>query len=272
MRVAILQTAGKTGDVKANLERLAVKVGEAASLGARIVVCPELYLTGYNVDTPTMTRLAEAEDGPSAQRICDIARSNSIAILYGYAERDGDTVYNSAQLIDSDGRSLANCRKTHLFGELEQSSFTPGESLLCTRLDDVPVGMLICYDIELPEPARALALAGASVVLVPTALSKPYEFVAKTLIAARAWENQIFVVYADRCGSEGDLDYVGFSTVAGPDGRIIAQAGESESLLIADIDLSEIERVRSLFSYLDDRRPELYRHPAVRTAKIKEST
>lgn len=95
-------------------------------------------------------------------------------------------------------------------------------------------------------------------VLVPTALTKPHDFVANTPVPTRAWENQVFVAYADRCGSEGELDYVGSSTIAGPDGKIIAQAGASETLLIADIDFSERLRVRRLFSYLDDRRPALY--------------
>lgn len=260
MRIAVLQTAGESGAIEPNLELLAGQAAEAAKRSVRLLVCPELYLTGYNVETAVMARLAEASDGPSARRIAEIARQNNLAVLYGYAERSGDAVYNAAQLVDFDGRRLANCRKSHLFGSLERRSFTPGESLAHTELDDVPVGILICYDVEFPEPVRSLALAGAAVVLVPTALTKPHEFVANALIPVRAWENQIFMVYADRCGSEGELDYVGLSTVAGPRGEIIAQAGESESLLIADLDLGARDRARRHFNYLDDRRPDLYRN------------
>jgi len=138
-----------------------------------------------------------------------------------------------------------------------------------TELDGVPVGILICYDIEFPEPVRTLALDGAAIVLVPTALTRPYGFVAHTLVPARAWEDQVFVVYADRCGSEGDLDYVGLSTIAGPDGKIVAQAGDSETLLIAEIDLDARERARSLFNYLEERRPELYQRKPVSRARSK---
>lgn len=130
--------------------------------------------------------------------------------------------------------------------------------LVCAELDGVTIGILICYDIEFPEPARSLSLEGAAMLLVPTALTRPHDFVANTLVPARAWEDQLFVVYADRCGSEGDLDYVGLSTIAGPDGKILAQAGESESLLIADLDFSARERARRQFNYLKERRPELY--------------
>ena len=270
MRIAILQTAGETGVVEPNLEQLAQKAAEAAGLGARLLVCPELFLTGYNLEPAAMARLAEASDGPAARRIAAIARTNSMAILYGYAENDGGAIYNAAQLMDSKGRPLANYRKSHLYGELENRSFSPGNVLEVTELDGVPVGILICYDIEFPEPARTLALDGAAMVLVPTALTRPHDFVAHTLVPARAWEDQLFVVYADRCGSEGDLEYVGLSTIAGPDGKIVAQAGDSEALLIADIDLEARDRARSLFNYLEERRPELYRRNPVSRAKRKK--
>ncbi len=258
MRIAILQTEGDRGAVQPNLKRLAQKSAEAAEAGVRLLVCPELYLTGYNVDSPTMAKLAEEASGPSSKRVANIARRAGIAILYGYAERDSKGVYNSVQLMDSNGESLANYRKSHLFGELEKQSFKPGETLVYTELDGVPIGLLICYDVEFPEPMRAYALAGAAMVLVPTALTKPHDFVAHTLVPARGWENQLFVVYADRCGSEGEMEYCGLSTIAGPDGKIVAQAGESEALLIADIDLHARERARRNFDYLGDRRPELY--------------
>ncbi len=258
MRIAILQTAGETGVVGPNLDQLASKAQEAAGLGVKLLVCPELYLTGYNLDPEAMARLAQPVNGPSAQRVAEIARNNGLAILYGYAEREGDAIYNAAQLMDAGGRPLANYRKSHLYGELENSSFAPGNALGVTELDGVPVGILICYDIEFPEPARTLALDGAAMLLVPTALTKPHDFVATTLVPARAWEDQVFVVYADRCGTEGDLDYVGLSTIAGPDGKIVAQAGDSETLLIADLDLNARERARRLFNYLEERRPELY--------------
>jgi predicted amidohydrolase len=259
MRIAIMQTAGESGVVEPNLDRLAGKAAEAAERDVQLLVCPEMYLTGYNVEPAIITRLAEPSGGPAARRVSEIARKHRIAVLYGYAECNGSAIYNAAQLIDANGQPLANCRKSHLFGHLDRRTFTAGESLTQTKLDGVPMGILICYDVEFPEPVRSLALAGAAVVLVPTALMKPHEFVANALIPVRAWENQLFVAYANRCGSEGELDYVGLSTIAGPRGEIVAQAGAGESLLIADLDLSARERAQRYFSYLDDRRPDLYR-------------
>jgi predicted amidohydrolase len=161
MRIAILQTAGGPGVVEANLGLLAGKAAEAAKSGVNLLACPELYLTGYNVETARMHQMAEPSDGPAAQRVSDIARKNRLAVLYGYAERDGASVYNAAQFISSEGRALADYRKSHLYGDLEQRSFSPGNSLVCAELYGIPVGILICYDIEFPEPARSLALAGA---------------------------------------------------------------------------------------------------------------
>jgi predicted amidohydrolase len=119
--------------------------------------------------------------------------------------------------------------------------------------------VLICYDIEFPEPARRLALAGADLVAVPTSLMAPYDVVARTLVPARAAENQLFVAYANRVGREGDLSYVGQSCVCGPDGGDVARAGrDEEALLVADLDLDAIARAREDHSYLGERRPGLY--------------
>lgn len=85
MRVAVLQTAGVPGVLEPNLEHLAGKAAEAAERGVRLLVCPELYLTGYNLEPAIMIRLAEAADGPAAQRVAEIAQQNSVAVLYGYA-------------------------------------------------------------------------------------------------------------------------------------------------------------------------------------------
>ncbi len=125
--------------------------------------------------------MAQPAAGAWAEEVAAIAADSGLAILYGYPERVGDQVFNSAQLIDRDGRVLANYRKSHLYGELDTSTFEPGAGdFAIVGLDGVNVGILICYDVEFPEAVRALALAGADVVAVPTALMRPYEIVART--------------------------------------------------------------------------------------------
>jgi predicted amidohydrolase len=257
MRIALAQAAGVQADVAANLAAVRRTAADAAARGARLVVFPEAFLTGYNIGPERIAALAEPADGPSVRALQAIAADTSIAILCGYCERDGDRVYNSAALVDA-GRTLATCRKTHLFGQVDRAAFTPGDGFTLATLDGLRVGVLICFDIEFPEPARRLALDGAQLIAIPTSLMAPAHLVAETLVPARAAENQIFVAYANRIGTEGDLDYVGRSCVAGPEGVVAAAGASDETLLFADVDPAAIERARDGHHYLRERRPALY--------------
>jgi predicted amidohydrolase len=238
-------------------------VRKAAAQGVGLVIFPELFLSGYNAGA-AIADLAEPADGPSAKAIGALAACNGAAVLYGYPEREGRRIYNSAQLIDGSGRSIANYRKTHLYGRWERRVFTPGEALVTARVAGLRIGILICYDVEFPEAVRALALAGAELVAVPTALVQPFDVVARTLVPARAMENQLYVAYAGLCGSEGELGYCGLSCIVGPDGRDLARAGRRPGLFCAAIDSAAIAASRRLNPYLRDRRPGLYAGPATR--------
>ena len=256
MKIALLQAAGTPGDRAANLATIERAARDAARAGARLLITPEAFVTGYNIGRDALADLAEPADAP---QLADIARNAYIAILAGYAERDGDTIYNSARLVDRDGATLANYRKTHMFGDLDRSAFTPGDAVdAIATLDGVRVGVLVCYDIEFPEAARALASRGAELIAVPTSLMAPSQWIAELLVPARAAENQVYVAYANRVGSEGDLVYVGRSSVAGPDGGRISAGAYEETLLFADVDPQAIERARARMSYLRDRRTDLY--------------
>jgi predicted amidohydrolase len=171
-----------------------------------------MILSGYNIGPQAIAERAEASDGASARAIADIAQRHGIAILYGYPERADGHIYNAVQLIDRDGKRLANYRKTHLFGAIDRDAFSPGiDATVVADLDDWRVGLLICYDVEFPENVRRLALAGADFVAVPTAVMPPYDFVATHMVPTRAFENQVFVAYANRCASENGLEYIGLS-------------------------------------------------------------
>ena len=127
------------------------------------------------------------------------------------------------------------------------------------ELDGVRVGVLVCYDIEFPEPARQLALAGADLIAVPTALMEPSEWIAQTLVPARAAENQVFVAYCNRVGVEGDLTYVGRSSVSGPAGGTPTFGPRGEELLLyADVDPAASDDAKGRHDYLRDRRPDVY--------------
>ncbi len=232
----------------------------AFSAGSGLLISPELFLTGYNIGADRLRALAEPVDGPSARSAGEIARASGAALLYGYAERGEDgRVYNAALLIGRDGRRLANFRKLHLFGAMETEVFTPGENAaVMAEIEGVKLGILICYDVEFPETVRSLALAGADLVVVPTALMRPYEFVPRVLVPTRAYENSVCVAYANRCGSEGDLVYPGESCIVGPDGRDLARAGDGEALISAELDTPMFEKARLFNTFLANRRPSLY--------------
>ncbi|MFI5975830.1 carbon-nitrogen hydrolase family protein [Streptomyces sp. NPDC051452] len=258
MRTALLQSSGRPGSLVENLKVLDEAAGRAAAAGAALLAAPEMFLTGYAIGDD-IARLAESADGDSADAIAETAARHGLAIAYGYPERDGDTVYNSAQLISADGTRLANYRKTHLFGCFERDHFTPGDQpVVQAELNGLTVGLLICYDVEFPENVRAHALAGTDLLVVPTAQMHPFQFVAESMIPVRAFENQMYVAYVNRVGQEGEFEFVGLSTLAGPDGIARTRAGRAEQLVLADADPAFLAASRAANPYLEDRRPGLY--------------
>lgn len=258
MRTALLQSSGRPGSVAENLKVLDAAAGRAAAAGALLLAAPEMFLTGYAIGDD-IGRLAETADGACADTIADIAGRHGLAIAYGYPERDGETVFNSAQMISAEGIRLANYRKTHLFGCFERDHFTPGEQpVVQAELGGLTVGLMICYDVEFPENVRAHALAGTDLLVVPTAQMHPFQFVAESMIPVRAFENQMYVAYVNRAGREGEFDFVGLSALAGPDGVARARAGRGEELVFADADPAFLAASREANPYLKDRRPGLY--------------
>lgn len=258
LRTALLQSSGRPGHVAGNLAALDDAARRAADAGARLLVAPELFLTGYAIGAD-VSRLAEPADGPSAEAVAATAARHGLAVLYGYPERAGGRVFNAARLVGADGAALANYRKTHLFGPFEQEWFTPGEQpVVQAELDGVRVGVLICYDVEFPENVRAHALAGTDLLLVPTALMHPFPFVAESLVPVRAFESQMYVAYANRTGPEGEFEFLGLSCLAGPDGAVRARAGRGEELVVGDVDPALLGDSRAVNPYLRDRRPGLY--------------
>lgn len=253
MRTALLQSSGRPGSIAENLKVLDEAAGRAAAAGAGLLAAPEMFLTGYAIGDD-IARLAEPADGDSADAIAEIATRHGLALAYGYPERDGDAVFNSAQLVSADGTRLANYRKTHLFGCFERDHFTPGEQqVVQAELNGFTVGLLICYDVEFPEAVRSLAAGGARAVLVPTANPTGAEQVQEFLVRARACENNCGLVYANYCGADEVFEYNGLSTICGPKGEVLAQAdAKTEEVIIADLP------GESTGTYLADRRADLY--------------
>jgi len=272
MRIAIYQCESEPTEVERNLQRLARVVERASAAGVALLICPEMYLTGYNIGTDAARRLAEPRDGPSANAVAEMARKNGVAIAYGYLERGtADAVFNSVQLFGPDGSPLANYRKTHLFGDLDKSMFTASDAdSAVVELGGWRVGFLICYDVEFPENARKLALRGADLIVAPTANMVPFEVVNTTIVPARAYENQVYLAYANYCGGEGEIEYCGLSCVAAPDGSTAARAGADEELIVGELDHGLLTASRQATTYLTDRRPQLYVALTTPTADLAE--
>lgn len=254
MRIAALQMRAVAGDPVANLARIERAAVEAAAAGAVLLIAPELAVTGYGAGE-AIRELAEGADGPAVARLAAIAAEAGVSIVSGIAERDGDTVYNSAVLVDPAGRRLVY-RKSHLYGPYERGLFRPGPPAAVTAdLGGLKAGLLICYDVEFPENVRRLAQAGVELVIVPTALPATGHgaFIAGKMVPVRAFENQVFVAYVNHCGADERFAYAGLSVIAAPDGTMLAQAdADDEALLVADIDPAAYADSRSANTYLED--------------------
>jgi predicted amidohydrolase len=242
------------------LEQLEAEARQAHAQGSDLLICPEMSLTGYAIGPARLRALAETAEGPMAQAVAAVAKRHQIAIVYGYPERhpDGHLPFNAVQAIDASGQVLGRYRKTHLYGDLDNQQFSAG--------DEAPqvfvyrgwqLGLLICYDVEFPEPVRALALQGADAVLVPTANMVGFDEVPRLLVPARACENRVVVAYANACGQEAALQYGGLSTVVQADGSPLACAGRDRQTLLVKLDPSALAQAR-LSSPLPWRRPDLY--------------
>ncbi|NLU74027.1 carbon-nitrogen hydrolase family protein [Streptomyces sp. HNM0575] len=255
MKIAGLQTSGTPGDVDANLRELDAACRAAREDGAELLITPELFITGYDIGDAVL-ELARTDLLTPVRRI---AREHGIAIVLGAPESDSGACYNSAHFIDRTGTVIAGHRKSHLFGELDRRYFTAGDRL--TSIVDyggLRIALLICYDVEFPETVRAAALAGADLVVVPTAQMEPFEFVAERLLAVRAWENQVYLAYINHDGTERTLTYVGRSSIVDPSATVLAEALHGNRLLTAVVDPETVRTARARNPYLRDRRPALY--------------
>ncbi|HED24759.1 MAG TPA: carbon-nitrogen hydrolase family protein, partial [Firmicutes bacterium] len=189
VRIAIAQFSILEGDKKANLFKALTYIHSAADKGAELVLLPEMFLTGYPINIP-MVELAEPMEGESIQGIRNVARELKIAVIGSYPEWDaeGRCSYNTAFFIGEDGQVRGKYRKIHLF-DREDHYVEAGRDICVIDYNGLNYGLLICFDLEFPEPARALAMAGAQVLLVVSANMNPYCNFHRIFAQARAIEN-----------------------------------------------------------------------------------
>jgi 5-aminopentanamidase len=259
MRIALAQETPQDGP-DAALTRLGALAEAAQRRGARLLLAPEMFLTGYAIGAALVAAGAEPPDGPALTAAAAIARRTGVALCFGLPlANPAGRPFNAAALIDARGDLRAHHAKTHLFGGLDHAQFAPGPALSpVIELDGWAVSLAICYDIEFPEVARAAAEGGAELILVPTANMRPFEAVNTRLIPARALENALFIAYCNYVGLEGPFDYCGLSAVCAPDGVELVRGGCGPALLVADLDRQRLAAARTVWRHLHDRRPALY--------------
>lgn len=261
MKIALGQFFGTPADKDANLRLMQAVAADAAGQGADLLVLPELFATGYNIGD-TVAALAEPRDGPYAAAARRIASTLGIGLVYGYPERTAEGVYNAAAVIDRSGRPAANYRKVHLWGAFEESSFLPGTGADLFELGGMKFGLQICYDLDFPELARVQALSGADGLIVLSATTAPYTVVPRHLVPARAYENQLFVVFANRTGEERGLRYAGESCIAAPDGAVLAACGQEEGIVCATVEPARYADYLREHRFAPHARPQAYVRPA----------
>ncbi len=231
MKLALWQGPSPAGDTAQALSDLSAALRASAATGAQMLVAPEIFLPGYN--HPDIAALAQPRGGDWHQSLAKLARDAGCGLTTGYAERDGNTVHNSAVTFDSTGKEIAHYRKIQLYGPREKAIYQPGTAYEIFDLHGTRTALLICYDIEFAPHIAALAARGVTLILCPTANMQPFTHVVRYTVPAHAANHALTIVYANYCGTEGDLTYVGGSLIADPYGEPLAQAGLGPALLIA---------------------------------------
>ena len=280
LTVALIQERNH-GDAAANLAVIAARVAEAAAKGARLVLLQELHNGAYFCQHESVDEfdLAETIPGPSTEFLGNLARQHGVVIVGSLFEKRATGLYhNTAVVLETDGRLVGKYRKMHIPddpGFYEKFYFTPGD-LGFTPIDTSVgrLGVLVCWDQWYPEAARLMALAGADLLLYPTAIGWDPEDVQEEKIRQRdAWvlshrghavANGLPVLSCNRVGHEtsplgaSGIDFWGNSHVLGPQGEFIAEAGTEATLLVVDVDLGRSEHVRRIWPFLRDRRIDAY--------------
>jgi N-carbamoylputrescine amidase len=267
MRIALIQQKA-AADKKENLQRGLEALEEAARNGAELVCYAELAFEPFYPQRPVAAdfrELAEPVPGPITEAFSATAAEHGVVVVLNLFERDGDLTYDSSPVIDADGTLLGRTRMVHITDYPcfhEKGYYTPGNTgapVYSTKVGRV--GVAICYDRHYPEYMRALALAGAQLVIVPQAgaVDEWPEGLYEAEMRVAAFQNGYYTALCNRVGEEECLTFAGESFVCDPAGRVVGRAPTlEESILYADLDLDKADSSHARQLFLRDRRPELY--------------
>lgn len=267
MKIALVQQPA-TEDRKLNLDRGLAALESAAGQGADLVCYAELAFERFHPQRraqPGFEDLAESIPGPTTEAFCAKARELGVVVVLNLFERAEEGCYDTSPVIDADGSLLGRSRMVHITDYdcfHEKGFYTPGDTgapVFDTAAGRI--GISICYDRHYPEQMRALALAGAELVVVPQAgaVGEWPDGLYEAELRVAAFQNGYFTALCNRVGREESLDFAGESFICAPDGRVVARAGSgTEEILFAEIDLAEVGASHAQKLFIPDRRPELY--------------
>lgn len=261
MNIALIQSYIELGDPAGNRKRIFDLMEKAVGANPKpdIIVLPEMWNTGYALDR--IHELADQDGRETKDSLSAFAREHQVQIVGGsVAEKIGERIYNTMYIFNRQGNQVASYSKMHLFRLMdEEKHFHAGDQAVTFELEEgLKAGASICYDIRFPELARGLALAGAKVLFVPAEWPHPRLNHWRTLLTARAIENQMYVVACNRVGVSGDTSFFGHSMIIDPWGDIVAEGGEEEAIITGNLNSSLTDNVRQRIPVFEDRRPNLY--------------
>jgi omega-amidase len=260
LKLALIQMDIVIGDPEANFAKAERMLAEAVSADVKpdLIMMPEMWNTGYALDR--IHELADVGGVRTCERLSAFAQEHGVMLIGGsIAEKRESGVYNTIHAFGRSGEELGSYDKIHLFRLMdEEKHLQPGIHTGALDLNGISTGMMICYDIRFPELFRKLALNGAKAVFVPAEWPNPRLHHWRTLLQARAIENQMYVVACNRCGQSGDTEFFGHSMVVDPWGEVIAESDDQEGILTAEIDFALVDQVRARIPIFEDRRPTLY--------------
>jgi omega-amidase len=257
LTIALGQMDVPPGQAERNLARARALAAQAREAGADLMLLPELWLHGYDLERAAEWAAPLGEGGFA--EMAAMAREFGLYLCGSLLERHEGGVSNTAVLYAPDGSLLGAYRKVHLFRLMNEPRYlAPGDRAVLCSTPWGPVGLIICYDLRFPELSRALAVAGAHLLLVPAQWPVRRLEAWLLLARARAVENELFVAACNRAGADGDAVFPGRSMVVDPWGRALVEGDDREGLLVARADLREIQKARRYLTVFEDRRPEAY--------------
>lgn len=257
LTIALAQMDVPKGCPDRNVARARQFAAQAHEAGADLLLLPELWLHGYDLERGDKWAAPLGEGGFA--EMASMAREFEVHVVGSILERHTDGVSNTAVLYSPRGELLGFYRKMHLFRLMQEHRYlTPGTHATICRTPWGPTGLGICYDLRFPELFRTMALAGAELFVIPAQWPVKRIEAWLLLARARATENELIVAACNRVGSDGDVSFPGRSIVADPWGNTIVEGDDQERLLIARADLREIEKARRYLTVYKDRRPAAY--------------